>query len=419
MKYFVPMKIRKLIFGICLLTTQVMHAQENKIEQLLKANPAYFKQLTDKPGKYRLQILYTQIDRDAKNQVQFTTHAYRADANEYVYPASTVKLAASVLALEKLNTLKIDKSTSFFTLKNRPTQVEIKTDSSAANGKPSIEQYIKKILLVSDNEAYNRLYEFLGQKAFNKSMAKKGFEGVRFTHRLQTSIPVLENQYTNPVQFADEQSKIIWEQKEQFNKYPIHAPKPIHLGKGMMNDSGQIEYNPVSFDLKNAYPLQAQHDFLKRLLFPASFKKNEQFKLRHEDYQFLYKYMSAYPTESKHPTYSADTSIGPAYCKFLYYGGDKNAKINSNIRIFNKVGDAYGFLLDNAYFVDFENKVEFLLSASIYCNEDEIFNDDKYEYESVGFPFFKHLGEVIYQHELKRGKLHLPNLDYLKFTYAN
>ena len=402
-----------------LFSTSLIHAQDNVIEQLLKANPAYFKTLTDNPSKYRLQILYTQIDRDAENKAQFTTHAYRVNSNEYFYPASTVKLAASVLALEKINRLKIDKSTTFHTLKNRPTQLEVLTDTSSANGKPSIEHYIKKILLVSDNEAYNRLYEFLGQKDFNKTMASKGFEGVRFTHRLQTSIPLLENQYTNPVEFVDEQGRLIWQQKEQFNKKQIVSANPIIMGKGIMNDSGRIIPHPVNFSFKNAYPLQAQHDFLKRLMFPASFEKKEQFKLSSEDYSFLYRYMSEYPTESKHPNYSADTTIGPAYCKFLYYGGDKKANMNQNVRIFNKVGDAYGFLLDNAYFVDFQNKVEFMVTAAIYSNEDEIFNDDKYDYETIGFPFFKHLGEVIYQHELRRPKTIQPNLDYLRFNYAD
>jgi hypothetical protein len=397
------------------------HAQENVIEQLLKANPSYFKQLTDNPSKYRLQILYTQIDRDSENKAQFTTHAYRVDANEYFYPASTVKLAASILALEKINKLKIDKSTNFQTLKNRSTQLEIVKDSSATNGKPSIEHYIKKILLVSDNEAYNRLYEFLGQKNFNKKMASKGFSGVRFSHRLQTSIPLLENQYTNPVQFLNEKGEIIWRQKQQFNKKQIQSPNPFQtiLGKGIMNDSGRVTMHPVNFGFKNAYPLQSQHDFLKRLMFPKTFRKSERFKLKDEDYSFLYQYMSKYPTESKSPNYASDSTIGPAYCKFLYYGGDQKATMKPNIRIFNKVGDAYGFLLDNAYFVDFENKIEFIVTATIYCNEDEIFNDDKYDYDTIGFPFFKHLDEVIYQHELSRPKSNLPNLDYLKFSYLN
>ncbi len=415
------MKKLSLAMFMGIMTSAMTLAQDNVIERLLSSNPAYFKKLTDNPSKYRLQILYTQIDRDVTNKPTFTTHAYRVDANEYFYPASTVKLAASVLALEKVNRLKIDKSTTFQTLKNRPTQLEVLTDTSAANGKPSIAHYIKKILLVSDNEAYNRLYEFLGQKDFNQIMASKGFEGVRFTHRLQTSIPLLENQYTNPVQFVNDQGNVLFHQKERFNKKQIQSPNPWQtiLGKGVMNDSGRITMHPVTFGLKNSFPLQAQHDFLKRLMFPESFAKKNRFKLTNDDYAFLYRYLSEYPTESKKPTYSADSTIGPAYCKFLYYGGATHARINPDVRIFNKVGDAYGFLLDNAYFVDFKNKVEFMVTATIYCNEDEIFNDDVYEYETIGFPFFKQLGEVIYQYELGRPKANLPNLDYLKFTYSD
>lgn len=389
---------------------------DNPLEQLLLSNPDKFKKLTDNPEKYRLQILYTQIDRDAKNKPTLTTYAYRSDSNEYFYPASTVKLAASVLALEKLNALKIDKSTTFQTLKNRLSQLEIKTDTSAKSGLPSVEHYIKKILLVSDNEAYNRLYEFLGQRPFNETMRDKGFHGVRLTHRLQTPLPRLENQYTNPIQFLDRSGKIIYQQSESFNDKPYSASKPILLGKGTMNDAGLVEDKPLDFSLKNAYPLQAQHEFLKRLLLPEAFPAKDRFLLTKDDYAFLYRYMSMYPTESKDPDYSNEFAT---YCKFLYYGSEKNAVLNPSIRIFNKVGDAYGFLLDNAYVVDFDKKIEFIVTAVLLCNEDEIFNDERYDYDTIGFPFYKNLGQVIYDFEAKRPKKHLPNLDHLRFNYAN
>ncbi len=389
---------------------------DNPLEQLLLSNPDKFKKLTDNPEKYRLQILYTQIDRDAKNKPTLTTYAYRSDSNEYFYPASTVKLAASVLALEKLNALKIDKSTTFQTLKNRLSQLEIKTDTSAKSGLPSVEHYIKKILLVSDNEAYNRLYEFLGQRPFNETMRDKGFHGVRLTHRLQTPLPRLENQYTNPIQFLDRSGKIIYQQSESFNDKPYSASKPILLGKGTMNDAGLVEDKPLDFSLKNAYPLQAQHEFLKRLLLPEAFPAKDRFLLTKDDYAFLYRYMSMYPTESKDPDYSNEFAT---YCKFLYYGSEKNAVLNPSIRIFNKVGDAYGFLLDNAYVVDFDKKIEFIVTAVLLCNEDEIFNDERYDYDTIGFPFYKNLGQVIYDFEAKRPKKHLPNLDHLRFNYAD
>jgi hypothetical protein len=408
--------MRKILIILFVSMSTFAQKPSNILEQLLLSNPDKFKKLTDNPEKYRLQILYTQIDRDAKNKPTLTTYSYRSDSNEYFYPASTVKLAASVLALEKLNALKIDKSTTFQTLKNRPSQLEIKTDSSAKSGLPSIEHYIKKILLVSDNEAYNRLYEFLGQRPFNEKMRSKGFNGVRLTHRLQTPLPRLENQYTNPINLMDASGKVIYQQAEAFNDKPYSAATPILLGKGTMNDAGVVEDKPLDFSLKNAYPLQAQHEFLQRLMLPEAFSANARFNLSIDDYNFLYRYMSMYPTESKDPIYKDEFAT---YCKFLYYGSEKNALLNPSMRIFNKVGDAYGFLLDNAYVVDFDKKVEFMVTAVLLCNEDEIFNDENYDYDTIGFPFYKNLGQVIYDYEEKRPKKHLPNLDYLRFNYAN
>ena len=82
------------------------------------------------------------------------------------------------------------------------------------------------------------------------------------------------------------------------------------------------------------------------------------------------------PRESKSPVYDT-ADYWDTYVRFLYYGSEKG-KADPAIRIFNKAGDAYGFLIDGAYIVDLENNVEFLLSAVIHCNSDEVYNDDKY-----------------------------------------
>jgi hypothetical protein len=87
------------------------------------------------------------------------------------------------------------------------------------------------------------------------------------------------------------------------------------------------------------------------------------------------------------------------------------------VRIFNKIGDSYGYDIDNAYIVDFANGVEFMLSAVVQSNEDGILNDSKYEYTTVCLPFLKNLGQVIYQHELQRKKLRKPDLKRFKFKY--
>ena len=118
--------------------------------------------------------------------------------------------------------------------------------------------------------------------------------------------------------------------------------------------------------------------------------------------------MSKYSTETKSPTYNSP-GYWDTYVKFLFYGSEKQ-KPELHIRIFNKVGDAYGFLTDIAYIVDYNNNIEFLLSATIHCNRDGIYNDDKYEYETIGLPFMKNLGRIIYEHELKRPRKYKPDL---------
>ena len=54
------------------------------------------------PENYRIQIIYTQIDRKKDQSPVFTTHTFRLDTTRYFYPASTVKFPAAVLALDKL-----------------------------------------------------------------------------------------------------------------------------------------------------------------------------------------------------------------------------------------------------------------------------------------------------------------------------
>ena len=131
----------------------------------------------------------------------------------------------------------------------------------------------------------------------------------------------------------------------------------------------------------------------------------------------MWKYLSQYPSEATYPPYDS-TNYWDAYGKFLYWGGEKG-NLPRSFRSFSKEGDAYGFLIDVAYIVDFEKNIEFLLSAVIYCNKDGILNDDQYDYKTVGLPFMKHLGRLLYDYELKRQRTREPDLSTFKLDYGN
>jgi hypothetical protein len=99
--------MKKILFTLLLLQQTTLQAQTNLLEKLMQTKPEQFGKILAKPDLYEVQIIYTQIDRDAKNRPTFRTYQYGVDKNRYFYPASTVKFPAVLLALEKLNKLKI------------------------------------------------------------------------------------------------------------------------------------------------------------------------------------------------------------------------------------------------------------------------------------------------------------------------
>ena len=363
---------------------------------------------------HAVQIIYTQVDRTASGKPRFTNHYYQVDPAKYFYPASTVKMPVALLALQKLNQLKVpglDKHSTMITESAYSGQTPVYNDPSAIDGRPTIAQYIRKIFLVSDNDAFNRLYEFLGQEYINESLHQMGYDSAQVIHRLDVSMTEDENRHTNPVKFYDTAARLLWEKPLHQSALP-YQPRHTLLGKGYMKN-GQLVNAPFDFSKKNRFTLVDLHSILMSVIFPEAVPKKQRFQLSKEDYAFIYKYMSMKPGESSFPQY--DSSFPDAYSKLLLFGG--KGRMEPNIRIFNKEGDAYGFLTDVAYIVDLEKNVEFFLSATVYCNSDGVFNDDHYDYEETGFPFLKELGKALYQYELQRPRKHPAQLDQFKISY--
>jgi len=83
-----------------------------------------------------------------------------------------------------------------------------------------------------------------------------------------------------------------------------------------------------------------------------------------------------------------------SYVKFFLYG-DTEGPMSKDIVIYNKVGYAYGYLTDCAYIIDKKKKKEYIITATIHVNKNGIFNDDHYEYDTIGLPFLAELGRQL------------------------
>jgi hypothetical protein len=171
-------------------------------------------------------------------------------------------------------------------------------DSTSETGLPSVGHFIKKALLVSDNDAYNRLYQFLGQSTIQKKMIDKGYHETRITRQFMGFTPE-QNRHTNPIRFISGEGKPIWSQPAAYNKDTFRFPREIKIGKAYYNRQDSLVNEPMDFTMANNLPLEDLHKMLLSIIFPGSLSKNERFKLAPEDYSFFTSIPFAIPFRNK------------------------------------------------------------------------------------------------------------------------
>ena len=410
----------KLCLFVAVVATLSANAQpktDTLLKQILIKSPDdLVTQVLQKADTYRLQIIYTQIDRTKSNKPVFKNYYYNYDPGLYYNPASTVKMPLAFLALEKLNKMRIN-GVNKYTYIQFDSSYEKQTtqyrDSTSENQLPSIAHYIKKAFLISDNDAYNRLYQFMGQQNIHRRLKEKGYNDIRITRQFM-GFTMEQNRHTNPVRFIHEDGSLIYAQPPAYNTDSFDFSRVIKIGTAFMNRSDSLVSEPFDFTIHNNISLENLRQILQSVLFPKSVPKKQRFDLTGNDYEFLYRYLSQYPSETPFPKYD-DSVYYDSYVKFFFR--DSTHKMPEHVRVFNKVGWAYGFLTDVSYVVDFENKVEYMLSATMYVNKDGILNDNKYEYTTTGWPFLYELGQRIYQYELQRERKYKPDLSAFKIHY--
>jgi hypothetical protein len=404
--------MRHLLFIIFLfpLTTGAQLKNDELLKKILLTEPdSLLQAVLNQPDTFRYQVIYTQINRDKKNRPSFTNYYYNVDAHRYFNPASMVKMPLAFLSLEKLNTMNVpgvDKFTSMQFDSAWTRQTRTWKDSTAENGQPSIAQFIRKAFLISDNDAYSRMYEFVGQQTINRRLHAVGYPDLRITRRFMRMTPE-ENRHTNPIRFINEDGLVIYQQPVAYNTDSFDFSHVNKMGNAYYNE-------PIDFTMANNLPLENMQQLLQSVLFPGSVKSSQRFHLTKEDEDFLYRFLSQYPSETNYPKYDTGKYYD-SYVKFFFKKGGHT--MPDHIRVFNKVGWAYGCLTDVSYVADFKNKVEFMLAVTIYVNSDGIMNDDKYDYETIGWPFMYKLGQTIYRYELNRPRKYIPDLSRFKMEY--
>ena len=377
-----------ILIASSLFLLQGCFVKENPVSSSMKGD-SFLKEILKNKENYEIQIIYTEIKRDKEGEPHFMDFEFQVDENTYFYPASTIKLPIVILTLDKINELR-SKGINV-SLKSKITLSPLDQEMSLIqkDSITSFQNLIADILLVSDNSASNVLIDFIGYNHFNAKMNQAGFNKTYLNHKFS----------------PDPNYTIDWEIKTMFNdiissneeRDIVTADDNIlGLKKGEKKfKDGIVEIGSLDFSQKNRSSIIDMHNIIKRIIFPSKFDDDNAFNLNVEDYDFLRYWMSRFTHEDLGNKFTTDKKYFESYNKFFIHGAD-TVVTNKNIRVYNKIGQAYGTSTDNAYIKNYQDDVEFFLTATIYTNKNNIINDNVYEYEETAIPFLAKLSQSLY-----------------------
>ena len=375
----------------CLLLSIILFGcslETNPIKSSFRKND-FLKEIIKEKEDYEIQILLTKIDQ-YNSKVDFQEYKYQLDDNKYFYPASTIKLPIVVLTLKKINELR--SKGSEITLKSKII-LNYKDDYSELVIRDSITSFqnlIADVFLVSDNSASNILIDFIGYNYFNHEMENAGFDKTYLNHKFNP------DPYVNSTwQISDLDNNIISSIND--NQKIIKADEKTNgLEKGERRYfKGEILDESLNFSEKNRSSITDMHNLIKYIFYPEIFDSTNTFNLNVEDYDFLRYWMSRFTYEDIGEKFIGDEKFFETYNKFFIHG-DEQSVSNEQIRVYNKIGQAYGTSIDNGLIKNYQDNIEFILTATIYTNKNKVINDNLYEYDDIAVPFLAKLSRAIY-----------------------
>lgn len=360
-------------------------------EEVLGASPL-LRGLRAEPERYRVQIIVSRVVDGA----ELRTWSYRPDA-DYFYPASTVKLAAAVASLNELRALsgrhgvELTRDTPMrFHPQFGANSIESADPTNLDSGAITLGHLIRKVFLVSDNEAYNKMFELVGSSGLNELMRRVGppgeMEGMggRIVHRLSEARTARENAMLPSIEFLGQDDRVLLALPERIDE-PVFADDEdlrglagypaFELGRAYTTGSTRVE-EPFVFRGKNRVSLEALHWLAAMVAEPGI--DRGRLGLTEDDRAWLLGVMRMLPRESTNPVYDA-AEYPDAYQKF-FLPGLSRALGAGDVVVAGKLGRAYGFSSDTSHIVHTPSGRSIVLSAVVYTNDNATLNDGVYEY---------------------------------------
>ncbi|MBX3192334.1 MAG: serine hydrolase [Labilithrix sp.] len=359
--------------------------------QLLASGGAALRTVLASPEKYRFQVVYGVVHEARPGApASLERHPYRADA-EYFFPASSMKMPIALAAYERLALLRAGGKPAL------TRDATLRVYPLSGSGEPyvtSIARETWRSLIVSDNFSANRMIAIVGHREAHEALWSLGLSSARVRAGFATGADVSPAELSPRIEITGGGELAA---RRSDLALPPNDAVDLDLGRAHIAADGRRVDAPLSFADKNAMRIVHLQDTLVRItrpdLLPAGSARDTGSS---DDLAYLRQALGTLPSESGLAGFERNVVADYQLVPFLR--GIERVRPRGRFQIFSKVGQAYGFLVANAYVVDKDTGRAFFLVASIYANPNETMNDDNYAYDAVSFPALADVGEIFARH---------------------
>jgi hypothetical protein len=362
--------------------------------RLLRAAGPQSRRVLASPREFELQIFWTRCERAESGDWRVASeHAHGVQRQRWFAAASFVKLPLAALLLEQLCARG---------LIDQIDSLRVTVDAAAAcaplplpvaGGWPLL-RLLRAMCVVSDNRAYNALYELLGSDAIHRRLGELGYGDCRIAARLGCA-GMRPGKLAAKV--SDASGNVVWDSPAQADEQPQRFPFGRALrGRAWMQGGKQID-GAHDFSDSNFMPLADVHRMTLELGSGQALGDMPAFALCPTARRLLSEVMAMTPRECPDPVYPP-SQFADDHAKWLI-PLDGAGRIPSGLHIASKNAMSYGYIGDSAFVVDAARDTAFGLTAMLFVDRDGVLNDGRYAYAEIGRPFLRELGAAVLAHE--------------------
>jgi len=349
---------------------------------IIKGREPIIDQVLANPEKYHLQIHFTAVNEQERAIVLNEYSLYKD--KYYYHPASLIKFPLALASLEMFTKFQEQFGISLQSkIESKTCSCDFGTDNYVNHkSKPTLDILYREMLIMSNNDAYNFFYDFVGPTYFNKRMTELGLSNIILRNRFYAGCAGEKAKLHGGISFMKDSANV---------KYAIRCQTD-----SLQDNVQSIYLNEGAAKSNNLVSLYSLHQLMKKLFYPATSNSVPALNISETNLNYFKQTIASYPKSI--PEYS---SYPNHYHKYLIPPDLINNQ-DSSIKIYSKNGNAGGYISDIMYFTDEKNKVKYFLSVSMYNASNKYYYRRRAYYTSPGIDFFRQLSKVLYNYEKEK-----------------